>query len=181
MNVSDEELACFVKTLRDNGGYDLSDYSDKSLKRRLQKVLDDSRLPFGSFISNIKQDNIFSEKVLKDITVNTTELFRDPQMWQMLRHRILPRFKANKTINIWHAGCSTGQEVYSMLILLNEMGLLEKVKVVATDINGDVLDIARKGQYKYRFNINYLDNYDQVIKQNPFNYEEVKDLSLIHI
>jgi chemotaxis protein methyltransferase CheR len=176
MNVSDGELVSFIGTLRESGGYDLSEYSDKSLKRRLQKVLDDSKLPFNTFLSNIKSDRTFAEKVLKDITVNTTELFRDPQMWQLLRHRILPRFKANKTINIWHAGCSTGQEVYSMIILLNEMGLLEKAKIVATDINSDVLDAARKGQYKYRFNIAYLDNFDQVMRQNPFNYDEVYDV-----
>lgn len=176
MNVSDGELVSFIGTLRESGGYDLSEYSDKSLKRRLQKVLDDSKLPFNTFLSNIKSDRTFAEKVLKDITVNTTELFRDPQMWQLLRHRILPRFKANKTINIWHAGCSTGQEVYSMIILLNEMGLLEKAKIVATDINSDVLDAARKGQYKYRFNIAYLDNFDQVMRQNPFNYDDVYDV-----
>ena len=176
MNVSDGELVSFIGTLKDSGGYDLRDYSDKSLKRRLQKVLDDSKLPFNHFITNVKNDKIFAEKVMKDITVNTTELFRDPQMWQLLKHRILPRFKCNKTINIWHAGCSTGQEVYSMIILLNEMGLLDKAKIVATDINNDVLDVARKGQYKYRFNIGYLDNFDQVMKHNPLNYEEVLDV-----
>lgn len=63
-----------------------------------------------------------------------------------------------------------------MVILLSEMGLIDKAKIVATDINTDVLDQARKGVYKYRFNIGYLDNFDKVIRQNPFNYEEVLDI-----
>jgi Methylase of chemotaxis methyl-accepting proteins len=176
MGVTDEELQGFIRTLKDGGGYDLSEYSDKSLKRRLEKVFDDSKVPFNQFLNNIRGNKEYAERVLKDITVNTTELFRDPQMWQLLRHRILPKFKNNKTINIWHAGCSTGQEVYSMVILLSEMGLIDKAKIVATDINTDVLDQARKGVYKYRFNIGYLDNFDKVIRQNPFNYEEVLDI-----
>lgn len=176
MNVTDEELIYFIKSLEEGAGYDLSEYSDKSLKRRVEKVFEDTRLPYAQFISNVRKNRDFAEKVLKDITVNTTELFRDPQMWQFLRHRVLPRFKGNKTINIWHAGCSTGQEVYSMIILLNELGMLDRAKIVATDINTDVLDQARKGAYKYRFNIGYLDNFDKVIRQNPLNYEEVLDI-----
>lgn len=172
MAISDGDLNAFIGTLRDASGYDLSDYSDKSLKRRVQKVIDDSRLPVNEFLNNIRKNKTFADETLNNITVNTTELFRDPPMWQNLRHRILPRFKDNKTINIWHAGCSTGQEVYSMMILLNEMGMLEKAKIVATDINSDVLNIARKGIYKYRFNIGYLDNFDMVIKTNSFNYEQ---------
>lgn len=111
------------------------------------------------------------EQAVKDITVNTTELFRDPKTWQALRYRILPKLEGNKQINIWHAGCSTGQEVYSMLILLSELGLFDKANVVATDINQDVIDVAKKGEYVYRFNIEYLQNFDTVMRQNPFNFE----------
>jgi chemotaxis protein methyltransferase CheR len=124
----------------------------------------------------MKEDSSFIEQLIKDITVNTTELFRDPSIWQHLRYRILPRYADNKQINIWHAGCSTGQEVYSMLILLNEMGLYEKASVYASDINSDVLTYSEKGIYKYRFNIGYLDNFDKVIRENPYNYEEYNEV-----
>lgn len=127
-------------------------------------------------VSKIKSDPLFVEEVVKEITVNTTELFRDPQVWQAIRFNILPRFRNNSVINIWHAGCSTGQEVYSMLILLNEMDLLDKARVYATDINTDVLETAKAGEYKYRFNLAYLDNFDKVIKENPYNYEEYNDV-----
>jgi chemotaxis protein methyltransferase CheR len=136
----------------------------------------DNNMDFTSLIAEIKRNQLFSEKIVKEITVNTTELFRDPSVWQALRYRILPNFRDYKTINIWHAGCSTGQEVYSMMILLNELGLLEQAKIHGTDINTDVLDTAKKGIYKYRFNIGYLDNFDKVIKENPYNYEKYNDV-----
>jgi len=176
MALSDKEVQYFTTTIKNYSEYDLTEYSEKSLKRRIQKVLDDNKLDISTAIQKLKNDPDFLERVVKDITVNTTELFRDPQVWQDLRFRILPKFKNNKNINIWHAGCSTGQEVYSMLILLNEMGLYDKAKIFATDINEDALEIAKKGEYKYRFNIGYLDNFDKVIKENPFNYEEYNDV-----
>lgn len=176
LTVTDQELQYFVYTLKSSSEYDFSEYSDKSLKRRLVKVMTDNQCDLKILVSKIKNDKSFLERVVKDITVNTTELFRDPQVWQNLRHKILPQFQKNSKINIWHAGCSTGQEVYSMMILLNEMGLLDKSKVMATDLNSDVLEISKKGVYKYRFNIGYLDNFDKVIKENPFNYEEYNDV-----
>ena len=124
----------------------------------------------------MKTDKAFLEKLVRDITVNTTELFRDPKAWQTIRYRILNKFKDQRTINIWHAGCSTGQEVYSMLILLNEIGLFERANVFATDINSDVLEVAKRGEYRYRFNINYLDSYSKVIQENPYNYEDFREV-----
>ena len=176
MVVTDQDLQYFVNTLKNSSKYDFSEYSDKSLKRRLQKVLTDFNLDIPSLLSAIKNKPDFTEKIVREITVNTTELFRDPPAWHMLRTRILPKLKNNKNINIWHAGCSTGQEVYSLMILLNEMEMFEKAKVFASDLNTDVLEMAQKGEYKYRFNIGYLDNFDKVIKQNPLNYEEFNDV-----
>jgi chemotaxis protein methyltransferase CheR len=136
----------------------------------------DQKMDLSNLLVQLKNNPTFLEQVVKDITVNTTELFRDPQIWQVLKHNLLPKLKNQQSINIWHAGCSTGQEVYSMLILLNELGLFEKAKVYGTDINNDVLQVAKKGVYKYRFNINYLDNFDKAIKENPYNYEALNDI-----
>ena len=176
MTLSDQEVHFFVNALKNTSKYDFSEYSEKSLKRRVQKILLDNNMDIMALVNKIKTDPSFLEKMVRDITVNTTELFRDPQIWQALRYRILPKFKNNKNINIWHAGCSTGQEVYSMMILLNELGLLDKAKIFATDLNEEALDMAKKGNYKYRFNIGYLDNFDKVIKENPYNYEEYNDV-----
>lgn len=177
MVLTDQEVSFFVTTIKSISNYDFSEYSEKSLKRRLQKILLDNNMDLVATINKLKTNKGFLEKTVKDITVNTTELFRDPQIWQTLRYRILPKFADNRNINIWHAGCSTGQEVYSMMILLNELGLFEKAKIFASDLNSDALDAAKMGLYKYRFNIGYLDNFDKVIKENPFNYDEYNDVA----
>lgn len=176
MILTDQEVIFFINTIKNISSYDFSEYSEKSLKRRLQKILLDNHMDLVMLINKLKTNPDFLEKTVKDITVNTTELFRDPQIWQTLRYRILPKFAKNKNINIWHAGCSTGQEVYSMMILLNEIGLLDKSKIFASDLNTDALEVAKKGVYKYRFNIGYLDNFDKVIKENPYNYDEYNDV-----
>ncbi|MCG8699453.1 MAG: hypothetical protein MI922_15460 [Bacteroidales bacterium] len=176
MTITEQDFQLFLYALKSTSNYDFSEYSEKSLKRRLAKVLADNKHTLTSLISKMKSDSSFVEKIVKEITVNTTELFRDPQVWHAIRYAVLPKFKKNSVINIWHAGCSTGQEVYSMMIILNEMGLLDKARIYATDLNSDVMDMARKGEYKYRFNIGYLDNFDKVVKENPYNYEEYYDI-----
>ncbi len=176
MSVTREEIVYFINIVRNVSDYDFSDYSERSFGRRIEKLLLDNKLTLTELIKKVKTDKEFLEKVVKDITVNTTELFRDPQVWQTIRYRVLTKFADQRTINIWHAGCSTGQEVYSMLILLNELGLFERANVFATDINNDVLDVAKKGEYKYRFNINYLDSYSKVINENPLNYDEYRNV-----
>jgi chemotaxis protein methyltransferase CheR len=172
--IKDKELNIFIDRVKNLSNYNFSDYSDKSLKRRLAKILFDNGLDFQSFLDRIEKSKSFLEKIVRDITVSTTELFRDPPVWNALRYEIIPLFKDLEQLNIWHAGCSTGQEVYSMLILLNELNLFNKSNLYATDINPDVLEISKTGTYKYRFNLNYLDNFDSVIRQNQAGeYQDV--------
>jgi chemotaxis protein methyltransferase CheR len=176
MTLTSLDLQQFITAVRNCSSYDFSEYSDKSLKRRLAKVLVDYKLDIQSLITQMRNSPLMVEQVIKEITVNTTELFRDPHIWQHVKHVLLPKFKHQSTINIWHAGCSTGQEVYSMLMVLNELNMLDKARVYASDINTDVLLTARRGSYKYRFNITYLDNFDKALKENIFNYEEYFDI-----
>jgi chemotaxis protein methyltransferase CheR len=176
-NLTDQELQSFIDCMKAISVYDFSEYSEKSLMRRLEKVLSDNQLNMNELIAKLRHDNIFLEKTVKDITVNTTELFRDPTAWHMLKYQILPNLAQRDEIHIWHAGCSTGQEVYSMMIMLCEMGLFDKSYIYATDINSDVIEMAKKGTYKYRFNMGYLDNFDKVLKENPTNPKDVKEVS----
>lgn len=166
------DILTFIKTLRDYGGYEFSNYSDKSFMRRVEKILMDNRIDLKTLISRVKFDHNFLEEVVKDITVNTTELFRDPQVWHAIKYRILPRLASKREINIWHAGCSTGLEVYSMMILLNELGMLYRSHLYATDLNTDVLKTAQKGVYSYRSVSEYLDNFNKVLCENPYNFDE---------
>ena len=174
--VTDDDVLKFISTIKTVSTYNFTNYSEKSFKRRVDKLLVDYKTDINGLIRKVTTDKEFLEQIVKDITVNTTELFRDPDIWLTLKYRILPKFKKNKSIFIWHAGCSSGQEIYSMLILLNELELFEKAKVFASDINTQMLENAKKGQYKYRFNLGYLDNFDKVIKENPYNYDEYKDV-----
>jgi len=176
MVITQDEIKKFSSVLFDVSGYDLSNYSEKSLSRRIQKILEDNKLNFTGLLFKITTNTELAEKILKDITVNTTELFRDPQNWHCLKYKILPALKEKSSINIWHSGCSTGQEVYSMMMLLSELDLIDRSNIYASDINVDVLEKAKKGIYKYRFNLNYFDNFDKVLKINPFNFEDIKDV-----
>ena len=174
--LSNDDVTKFINSIKLVSRYNFEDYSERSFKRRIEKILVDNKISLNELISRIQKDKDFLEKIIKDITVNTTELFRDSELWITLKYRVLPNLKKNKSIFIWHAGCSSGQEVYSMLILLNELDMFDKAKVFATDINTDMLELAKRGVYRYRFNLNYLDNFDKVIKENPYNYEDVKDV-----
>ena len=175
-SITDSELLQIIQAIRSLSTYDFSEYSEKSLKRRFSKILLDYRITTDELMRQLKSQSKFVEEVVKKVTVNTTELFRDPPVWLSLRSDILRKLAQKPVIKIWHAGCSTGQEVYSMIILLNEMGLLNKAQLYATDLNTDAIDIAKKGVYKYKFNINYLDNFDKVIRNDINNPLIVRDV-----
>jgi chemotaxis protein methyltransferase CheR len=104
-------------------------------------------------------DELFFNTFLEEVTVNVTEMFRDHAFFKALRKDIIPELSTHPVIRIWHAGCSTGEEVYSMAILLKEAGLLERSLLYATDINQNVIKIARSGEFQ-------LDK----IKENTENY-----------
>lgn len=171
-----DDLLRFLAALKAYTSYDLSDYSDRSLRRRLSKVLEDEGITIDELLLKLSQNPAYGEHVVESITVNTSELFRDPALWLLLRSRIYPKFRTQAYLNVWHAGCSMGQEVYSNLMLLNELGLYEKARVYASDINVKILEAAQRGEYRYRFNLSYLDNFDLVINTNPLNYEEKLDI-----
>ena len=167
MDIRDEEIKEFIETVSLNSNYNFSDYTVKSFRRRMEKIVNDNNCTLTEITKKLKNNTIFLEKIVRDITVNTTELFRDPKVWLEIQKEIIPELKKLPTINIWHAGCSSGQELYSMLMFLNENDLLEKTKAVGTDINSEILAEATKGQYKYRFNYEYLPNFDQVLNVLP--------------
>lgn len=176
MEVVEEDIRFFQKTIRDYSSYDFSEYSINSLRRRLSKILLEYKMDMLQITSEIRENPKFLEEIVKKITVTTTELFRDPEVWKHLRYEVLPRYENNDTIRIWHPGCSTGQEAYALMILLNDMNILEKSEIYASDLNADVLDIARKGRYKYRFNKVYLENFDHVLNYSYNDSKKMRDL-----
>jgi chemotaxis protein methyltransferase CheR len=169
MSIENTETIRLVEAIKEHSDYNFEEYSEKSFQRRIEKILADQKLSLDELIDRISENHDFLEQVVKDITVNTTEIFRDTATWQILKYKILAHYKDKPTIDIWHIGCSTGQEVYSTLILLNEMDLFPKVQVFATDLNQDVLDVAEQGIYKFREIDEFIENYDQVMRNNPFD------------
>ena len=161
LDLSIEDIKIIVNAIKSNSNYDLSQYSAKSLKRRLDRILGDRNCTVEKLISKLP-DSYYLEELVKDITVNTTEILRDPKLWIYLKNNILPTFKDNEKLRIWHAGCSNGQELYSMLLILNELEMLDKVKSTGTDLNTDVLDNAKKGNYKYQLSLDFIDNFKTV-------------------
>lgn len=144
--IPQQELADFTKLVKEKYNYDFTNYAASSLKRRLVRILELFQLPSVKELSNkISNDKVFLEKVVKEITVNTTEMFRDTGFWLVMKRELPKLFAQRETVKIWHAGCSTGDEVLTMCILLKELGLLEKAQLHATDLNEDVLNIARNG------------------------------------
>ena len=144
----DEEVNILLTDLIDRYGYDFTEYSKASLKRRMQRLYELDAFPsFAEFRFRIRNDEIYLRRFVEEITVNVTEMFRDPHFYRCLRSKVLPVLATYPLIRIWHAGCSTGEEVYSMAILLKEAGLLEKSLLYATDINPDVLEKAEKGMF----------------------------------
>jgi len=177
MAVTPEEVELFINTISQSSDYDFGDYSIKSFTRRVDKLLMDNRMNMSQFTSKLNSSSKFLEQVVKDITVNTTELFRDPAIWQTILSDIIPRYQEQDEINIWHAGCSTGQEVFSMSTAMHTRGLLDKTNVYATDLNSDVIDVAKSGKYKYREIDEYINNFNTAFKETELpemsNYIEI--------
>lgn len=158
--VNDKELEVLINEIYEYYGYDFSGYSVASFKRRVERIFDlDGHKDFTSLLSRIRADEEYFKRVVEEITVNVTEMFRDPQFYKVLRNEILPVLATKPFIRIWHAGCSTGEEVYSMAILLKEANLLHKSLLYATDLSPSVLAAARKAVFPLRMMKQYSENY----------------------
>ncbi len=140
------KLTTFIKEKFD---YSFKDYAMSSFRRRIKRMLDLYKLQTVDeliHILNTKED--FFEEFVSELTVNVTEMFRDPTFWRVLREHIIPNIMLNHNkISIWHAGCSSGEEIISMSIVLDEMGILDKAKIVATDIDRSIIAKAKEGRY----------------------------------
>ena len=129
--------------------YDFSDYAMSSLRRRIQRILELYNFTsVGQLLEKLEGDTGFFDSFLSEITVNVTEMFRDPSFWREIRDHVIPSILLNhESFSIWHAGCSSGEEVISMSILLREMGIANKVNIIATDIDKPVLQKALSREY----------------------------------
>ena len=157
-----EELDILLNDLFTRYGYDFTEYSKASLQRRVQRLFTLDKFPsFAEFRHRLQNDPLYFRRFVEEITVNVTEMLRDPSFYRTLRSTILPVLATYPFIRIWHAGCSTGEEVYSMAILLKEAGLLHKSLLYGTDVNPLVIEKARKGIFPVGQMQKYSENYIQ--------------------
>lgn len=142
------ELQLILEAIYSKYGYDFRNYSRAHIKRRFLNRLHTSKLKSISEMQHkVLRDPVFFELLLRDLSINVTEMFRDPGFYLALRKEVIPILKTYPFIKVWHAGCSTGEEVYSFALVLKEEGLYDRTQVYATDFNREVLDIAKKGIY----------------------------------
>lgn len=160
IEITDQQVELLLGDLIDRYGYDFTDYSRASFKRRVTRLMDQDRfLSFAEFRYRLTDDPNYLTRFVEQVTVNVTEMFRDPHFYRTLREQILPVLATWPMIRIWHAGCSTGEEVYSLAILLREANLHHRSVQYATDINPSVLQTARAGIFPLSQMKQYSENY----------------------
>lgn len=176
IRIKDEEAELLLKDLLEVHGYDFTSYSKASLMRRLNRLISLDKFPsFAEFRYRIKNDKSYLKRLVEEITVNVTEMFRDPGFHHLLRTEVLVRLASKPFIRVWHAGCSTGEEVYSMAIMLKEANLLHKSLLYATDINPEVVQKASEGIFPLSAMKQYSQNYIEAGGKEDFsNYYTAK-------
>jgi chemotaxis protein methyltransferase CheR len=154
------EIDTLLNGIRSRYGYDFTHYSRASLKRRLERALSQLKLThFTELLDRLFHDDNSFDEFLKIMSVTVTEMFRDPAFYRAIREQIVPVLKTYPFVKIWHAGCATGEEVYSMALLLHEEGFLDRATIYATDFNKHSLDTASSGVYPIRHMASFAANY----------------------
>ena len=170
MFLQEEELQFLLNDMIDRYGYDFTGYSEASLKRRIENLMIKDHIQDISMLrSLIFKNPDYFRWLVEEITVNVTEMLRDPLFYKTIREEVLPALATYPFIRIWHAGCSTGEEVYSMAILLKEAGILHKSRLYATDINPRVIEKAKSGIFPASQMRKYSENYIQSGGNNDFS------------
>ncbi len=160
LEVRDEDVELLLIGLHEKYGYDFTSYSRASLKRRLNRILSMEKFPsFAEMHFHLLEDTNYLRRFIEEITVNVTEMFRDPSFFNHLRNKIIPVLATYPFIRIWVAGCATGEEAYSIAILLEEAKLFHKTLIYATDINPRVLEKAKSGIFPVNLIKQYSENY----------------------
>ena len=155
-----EQIELILSDALEHYGYDFTGYSRASLKRRILRLYTLDRLvSFAEFRYQLRSEPAYFNRFVEQVTVNVTEMFRDPEFYKALRIDVLPKLGTYPFIRIWLAGCSTGEEAYSISIILKELNLLQKSLIYATDINSAVLEKATRAIFPLSKMKQYSENY----------------------
>ncbi|OGR07120.1 MAG: chemotaxis protein CheR [Deltaproteobacteria bacterium RIFOXYD12_FULL_50_9] len=156
------EINLLLEAVYQKYGYDFRNYARAHVKRRVMRRLAISDLQnISALIHEILYNQEVLDALLLDLSINVTEMFRDPLFYLTIRREIIPVLRTYPFLKIWHAGCATGEEVYSLAILLKEEGLYNRVQIYATDFNEVVLSKAKEGIYPVELIKEYIANYQK--------------------
>ena len=154
------EIELLLEGVYRHYGFDFRSYAYSSIRRRLWKRIDAEGLPTVSALgARVLHEPEMMDKLLMDLSINVTAMYRDPTFYLAFREHVVPLLRTYPFFRIWHAGCSTGEEVYSMAILLEEEGLYDRARIYATDINEVVIHRAKDGIFPLDRMQEYTENY----------------------
>lgn len=164
------ELTLLLEAVMQRYGYDFRNYAKASLNRSITGFIQKEKL---AGISELQQKILYyphyMERLLKEVSINVTEFFRDPNFFKSFRLKVVPLLRTYPFVRVWNAGCSTGEEVYSLAIVLFEEGLLDKTKIYATDFNDAVLKKAQSGIFPLKSMRESTRNYIQAGGKESFS------------
>jgi len=159
-DISELEISLLLDAIYQKYGYDFRQYSKAHINRRIRNRMALSGLEDVSQIqSKVLKDETFAHELLQDLSITVTEMFRDQDFYKSLRENVIPILKTYPFIKIWHAGCATGEEAYSMAIILQEEGLYDRTTIYATDFNQHALNRAKEGIFSNAMMKEYTINY----------------------
>jgi chemotaxis protein methyltransferase CheR len=154
------ELQLLLEGVYRQYGFDFREYAPASLKRRVWRRVQAERAgTIAGLLALVLHDEDVMERLLLDLSINVTAMFRDPTFYSAFREQVIPMLRTYPFTRIWVAGCSTGEEVYSLAILLQEEGIYDRTRIYATDINETVLERARDGVFPVEKMQEYTENY----------------------
>jgi chemotaxis protein methyltransferase CheR len=160
--LEDIELDLLLEGVFRRYGLDFRGYARMSLRRRVWNMVHAQKMETISALqARVLHDSKMMEELLQHLSVNTTTMFRDPSFFVAFREKVVPHLFSAPFVRIWHAGCSTGEEVYSLAILLMEAGLYERSRIYATDMNASVVERAKSGIFPLEHMREYTSNYQR--------------------
>lgn len=160
IQIEDIEVQLLVEAIYQRWSYDFRDYAPASLKRRIRRIVELEKLSSISALQErVLRDAGCMQRFIDQLVVSVTSMFRDPGFYLAFRKTVVPLLRDLPSLRIWHAGCASGEEVYSMAILLHEEGLLERTRIYATDLDQAALDRATAGIYRLDLMKEYTENY----------------------
>jgi chemotaxis protein methyltransferase CheR len=159
-DLEDIEMELLLEGMVRQYGFDFRGYGRGMLKRRLwRRVVAEKTVTLSGLQDRVLHDPACFERLLLDLSITVTSMFRDPGFYRAFRERVVPLLRTYPSIRVWDVGCSTGEELFSLAIVLREEGLYDRARIYATDINEDALQIARKGEFALANIGTYTTNY----------------------